>query len=81
MFRAPVGATRWRRALAAALSTAAGMLAILPGMALGEPVFSVDGAPAPGPSRYDRVLVQRFGPASSRTVLVLTPGSTSPDRS
>ena len=46
MFRAPVCATRWRRALAAALSTAAGMLAILPGMAVGEPVFSVDGAPA-----------------------------------
>jgi hypothetical protein len=77
MFRAFVGATRRRRALAAALSAGAGMLATLPGTAVGEPVFSVHGAPGPGPSRYDRVLVQRFGPASARTVLVLTPGSTS----
>ena len=45
--------------------------------ASGEPVFTVHGTAAPGPARYDRVLVQRFGPASARTVLVLTPGSTS----
>jgi hypothetical protein len=40
-------------------------------------VFPVAGARGPGPARYDRVLVERFGPASARTVLVLVPGSTS----
>jgi hypothetical protein len=38
-------------------------------------VFSVPGAAGAGPARYDRVLVERFGPASARTVLVLVPGS------
>lgn len=50
---------------------------MLPAAAIGEPVFSVRGAAGPGPARYDRVLIQRFGPATARTVLVLTPGSTS----
>ena len=40
-------------------------------------VFSVPGARGAGPARYDRVLVERFGPASARTVLVLVPGSSS----
>jgi hypothetical protein len=40
-------------------------------------VFSVPGAAGAGPARYDRVLVERFGPASARTVLVLVPGKTS----
>jgi hypothetical protein len=39
-------------------------------------VFPVPGARAAGPARYDRVLVERFGPASARTVLVLVPGGT-----
>src|SRR3954463_7318487 len=38
-------------------------------------VFSVAGAHGAGPGRYDRVLVECFGPASARTVLVLVPGS------
>jgi pimeloyl-ACP methyl ester carboxylesterase len=40
-------------------------------------VFSVRGAQGAGPARFDRVLVQRFGPTSARTVLVLVPGTTS----
>jgi hypothetical protein len=39
-------------------------------------VFSVPGAHGAGPARYDRVPVERFGPASARTVLVLVPGMT-----
>jgi hypothetical protein len=76
MSAAPTAAACRRRGLAAALTAAAGML-IAPPAALGEPVVAVHGAAGPGPGRYDRVLVQRFGPASARTVLVLTPGSTS----
>ncbi len=41
-----------------------------------EPVFSVATEPGGGPASTDRVSVQRFGPASARTVLVLVPGST-----
>jgi len=77
MFFASPGAARRRRALAVAVAAGTGMLAALPATAVGEPVFTVHGAAGPGPSRYERVLVQRFGPASARTVLVLTPGSTS----
>lgn len=36
--------------------------------------FTVPGVPAAGPSKYDRVLVERFGPADARRVLVLSPG-------
>ena len=48
----------------------------LPAGAAAEPVFFVAGAHGAGPARFDRVLVQRFGPASARTVLVLVPGAT-----
>ena len=34
----------------------------------------VKGAPAEGPSKYDRVWVEKFGPASAKKVLVLVPG-------
>jgi acetyl esterase/lipase len=37
----------------------------------------VPGAPAPGPAKYDRQFVRKYGPASARTVLVLQPGSPS----
>lgn len=37
--------------------------------------FDVAGAPAPGPSSFDRVSVTRIGPAGARTVLVLVPGT------
>jgi len=36
--------------------------------------FTVPGAPGPGPAKYDRVRVERFGPADAKRVLVLTPG-------
>ena len=71
-----VPAVRARLALAVVAVVAAAP-AVFAATATGEPVFTVHGAAAPGPARYDRVLVQRFGPASARTVLVLTPGSTS----
>src|SRR5215218_8396757 len=51
--------------------------ALAPVSAHAAAVFSVPGARAAGPARYDRVLVERFGPASARTVLVLVPGSSS----
>jgi len=36
---------------------------------------SQPGAPAAGPDRYDRVWVERHGPESAKTVLVLIPGT------
>jgi len=65
-----------------AIRTAVCAVALLTCLALSataaaEPVFSVHGASGAGPTRFDRVLVQRFGPKSARTVLVLVPGSTS----
>ena len=36
---------------------------------------TVRGAPGPGPSRYDRVSYERFGPASAKRVLILVPGT------
>ncbi len=43
--------------------------------AAAEPVTTIAGAPAPGPSKYDRVFVSKFGPASAKRVLVLAPGT------
>jgi hypothetical protein len=37
-------------------------------------VVTLDGARGPGPARYDRVFVERFGPRSADRVLVLVPG-------
>jgi hypothetical protein len=34
----------------------------------------IPGAPGPGPSRYDKVFVTKFGPSSAKRVLVLMPG-------
>ena len=51
--------------------------AVAPASARAAAVFSVPGAAGAGPARYDRVPVERFGPASARTVLVLVPGKTS----
>jgi hypothetical protein len=39
-----------------------------------ETVTSVAGAPGPGPSKYDKVFVTKFGPSSAKRVLVLMPG-------
>jgi hypothetical protein len=64
----------------AALVLAVGMPLVsapAPVSAHASAVFSVPGAAGAGPARYDRVPVERFGPASARTVLVLVPGKTS----
>ena len=56
-----------------ALLTAA-LALLLPAAAAAEPYVAIRGAPAPGPDVYDRVFVEKFGPASAKTVLVLVPG-------
>ena len=50
-------------------------LLLVPASAAAGPVTSVRGAPGPGPSRYDRVSYERFGPASAKRVLILVPGT------
>lgn len=40
-----------------------------------EKVTTIKGAPGPGPSRYDKVFVTRFGSSKARKVLVLVPGT------
>ena len=42
--------------------------------AAAETTTVVPGAPGPGPSKYDKVFVTKFGPKSARRVLVLMPG-------
>jgi hypothetical protein len=42
--------------------------------AAAETVTTIPGAEGPGPSRYDKVFVTKFGPKSARRVLVLMPG-------
>jgi len=47
-----------------------------PAAASSEARFTVGGWPgAPGPAKYDRQEVTRFGPRNARTVLVLVPGT------
>ena len=38
-------------------------------------LFSIKGAPAPGPAGYDRVWIEAFGSSRARNVLVLVPGT------
>jgi hypothetical protein len=59
-----------KRALLALL-----VLGLFPAGAAAAPVTFVHGAPGPGPSRYDRVSYERFGPASAKRVLILVPGT------
>ena len=42
--------------------------------AAAETVTTIAGAPGPGPSKYDKVFVTKFGPKSAKRVLVLMPG-------
>jgi hypothetical protein len=56
------------------LSTIAGLLAVA-SPASADRVFTVDGAAAPGPARYDRVRVIEQGPRGAKNVLVLVPGT------
>lgn len=53
------------------------VLAVLLGAAPAEAQLpeSIRGAPAPGPSRFDRVTVTKAGPSRARTVLVMVPGT------
>jgi hypothetical protein len=50
-------------------------LGLFPATAAAGPVISVPGVSGPGPSLYDRVSYERFGPASAKRVLILVPGS------
>ena len=51
------------------------VLGLFPASAAAGPVTSVPGASGPGPSRYDRVSYERFGPAAAKRVLILVPGT------
>jgi dienelactone hydrolase len=42
--------------------------------AAAERVTTIPGAPGPGPSKYDKVFVTKFGPTGAKRVLVLVPG-------
>lgn len=42
--------------------------------AAAETVTTLPGAPGPGPSKYDKVFVTKFGPKSAKRVLVLMAG-------
>jgi hypothetical protein len=63
-----------RRVRLLTLSTIAGVLAVV-SPASADRVFTVDGAAAPGPARYDRVRVIEQGPRKADNVLVLVPGT------
>jgi pimeloyl-ACP methyl ester carboxylesterase len=58
----------------AVLVTCLVLVVLLAVDASAEPVFRVRVASGGGPAVSDSVTVRRFGPASARTVLVLTPG-------
>ncbi len=40
-----------------------------------ERVTTIKGASGPGPSRYDKVFVTKFGSSKAKKVLVLVPGT------
>src|SRR3954469_14722351 len=67
------------RSTAALALLIATVLIIAVGSASAAPVaerqFTLQGAPAPGPKRLDRVFVRAYGPRNAGTVLILTPGS------
>ena len=57
------------RALAVALAALA-----LAGAAQAAPIVTIPGAPGPGPAQYNRIFVEKFGPADAKRVLVLSAG-------
>ncbi len=63
-----------RRVRVLSLSTIVIALACAP-TASADRVFTVKGASAPGPAKYDRVRVIEQGPRHARNVLVLVPGT------
>jgi pimeloyl-ACP methyl ester carboxylesterase len=60
------------RAAAIALLTTFALAA--PAAATAETRVTLPGTPGPGPSKYDKVFVTKFGPKSAKRVLVLMPG-------
>src|SRR3954454_19922294 len=62
---------RWRYGSALIASLVVCWLA---GPASAEPVQTFAGASGPGPARYDRVSVERFGDPAASGVLILVPG-------
>jgi pimeloyl-ACP methyl ester carboxylesterase len=64
---------RRARNLAIAAVVSAGMIATA-SAAASERVVAVKGVDGPGPSKYDKTYVTKFGPASAQNVLVLMPG-------
>jgi pimeloyl-ACP methyl ester carboxylesterase len=63
-----------RRIWLVPLSTIA-LMAVGAAPASADRVFTVRGADAPGPARYDRIRVIEQGPRSARNTLVLVPGT------
>jgi hypothetical protein len=63
-----------RRGWLVPMSTILVGLSVAPA-ASADRVFTVRGAPAPGPARYDRIRVIEQGPRHARRVLVLVPGT------
>ena len=61
-----------RLVLVAACACAA--LLLPAGAAGAQATFTVPGAPAAGPAKYDKSFVTRIGPSKAKTVLVLVPG-------
>ncbi len=51
------------------------LLLVLAAPAAAGTVQTIPGAPGPGPAEYDKVLIEKFGPASAERVLVLVPGT------
>lgn len=56
------------------LTIVAVALTLAPAASAGT-VVAIKGAPAPGPAKYDRVFVEKHGPSTAKTVLVLIPGT------
>ena len=63
------------RALGLLVATALATLALAGPAPAAERYVSVKGAHGPGPAKYDRVFVAKFGPRSAHRVLVLMPGT------
>jgi pimeloyl-ACP methyl ester carboxylesterase len=63
-----------RARTATALALVVALAAAAAASAQAEPYVAIKGAPGPGPARYDKVFVQKFGPADARRVLILVPG-------
>lgn len=63
------------RSFAAALAVVIGCLALFASGADASRYVAVKGAPAPGPAKYDKVFIDKFGPKRARSVLVLVPGT------